>query len=130
MFNVLQGNVFETDQECVIVGLFDRPEKFAGKLTSLDELFAGELSELVKSGDISAKRKEVSLIHGLGKSRVKRLLFVGLGKEKELNYSELKLVLGTVSKKLTSMRIESFAVMLDRKSTRLNSSHVKISYAV
>lgn len=113
MFNVLQGNVFETDQECVIVGLFDRPEKFAGKLTSLDELFAGELSELVKSGDISAKRKEVSLIHGLGKSRVKRLLFVGLGKEKELNYSELKLVLGTVSKKLTSMRIESFAVMLD-----------------
>ena len=82
MFKVINTNPFASNQECMFIGLFDQPEKFSGMLQELDENFGNELTELVKTGDISAKSKEVSVIHGLGRSGIKRLIFIGLGKEK------------------------------------------------
>ena len=57
MFTVKKELPFTTAQECLLIGLFDKPAKFEGKLSSLDEAFLGGLTELVKNGDISAKEK-------------------------------------------------------------------------
>ena len=113
MFNVFDSNPFESDQACMLVGLFDQPEKFAGMLKQLDEHFSGELTKLVKSGDISARPKAVSVIHSLGKSNVKRFVFVGLGREKELSFDTLREAFGRASQEAKKLKVDSLSIAMD-----------------
>ncbi|MBS4222882.1 leucyl aminopeptidase [Lederbergia citrea] len=113
MFKVINANPFESNQECMLIGLFEQPEKFTGQLLELDDRFGGELTELVKSGDISAKSKSISVIHGLGKSGIKRFVFIGLGREKDLTFDALREAFGRVCKKLDDFRIRTLSTALD-----------------
>ncbi|WP_144461505.1 leucyl aminopeptidase [Siminovitchia fortis] len=113
MFHISNGNPYESEQECMLVGLLDQPEKFSGKLQRLDEAFGGKLTELVKTGDISAKYKSVAVIHSLGNTPVKRFIFIGLGRKKKLTVARLREAAGKASKKLKDLRVESFSIALD-----------------
>lgn len=128
MFSVKKGNPFATKHEGLIIGLFDKPNKFEeGHLLVLDQAFEGRLTELVKSGDISAKKKKVSKIHTLGKTGTKRLYFAGLGKEKELTFDSLREIFGAVFKQIKEAKHEEAAVYLDsfisEKIAALDVSH-------
>lgn len=94
MFEVKNEIDFSAADEGLIIGLFDKTEKFSGILEKLDEKFDGQLTELVKAGDISAKFKIISKVHSFGKITAKRIWFVGLGKEKEFNFEKLSEALG------------------------------------
>ncbi|MBD8007519.1 leucyl aminopeptidase [Bacillus norwichensis] len=113
MFYISHGNPFESDQECMLIGLLDQPKKFTAGLQQLDHAFQGKLTELVKTGDISAKYKSVTVLHSLGNTPVKRFIFIGLGKEKELTVERLREVVGKASKKLRDLRVKSFSIALD-----------------
>lgn len=113
MFNVKNENPFQSTEECMLIGLYDKAEKFSGGLATLDEMFAGDLTELVKSGDISAKYKSVSVIHSLGRTSIKRLVFVGLGKVKDCTIQNVKNAIGEASKKISSMRLKQISIALD-----------------
>ncbi|WP_319922079.1 leucyl aminopeptidase [Neobacillus dielmonensis] len=99
--------------EGLIIGLFDKPEKFSGPLAKLDESFDGQLTQLVKSGDVSAKLKRISKVHSLGKIGSKRIWFVGLGKEKELTFDQLRNAFGKVFKEVNRSKLNEAAVYLD-----------------
>ncbi|MDX8346235.1 leucyl aminopeptidase [Rossellomorea sp. YZS02] len=111
-FSINQNEVTTASGECLIVGIYNQPT-FEGELKALDHTFEGYLTQLVKDGDISAKHKKVSKIHTFGKLEAKRVLFVGLGKQKELTFDRLKESLGTASKALKDMKVSSFSVSLD-----------------
>lgn len=113
MFSVLKHWEFVNEHEAIIIGLFDRPLKFEGQLAPLDQLFDGHLTELVKSGDISAKKKAISKVHTFGKLGTKRLIFVGLGKEKDLDFSSLREVLGKAFKEVKATKLTEVAILLD-----------------
>jgi leucyl aminopeptidase len=127
MFQVKNGIDFNVVSECMIVGLYDKPSKFSGELSTLDELFEGQLTELVKSGDISAKKKVISKIHTFGKIGTKRLFFVGLGKEKEIDFELLREAFGKVFKEVQGTRLEEVSVYLDtfmsEKVEALDAAH-------
>ncbi|WP_066065900.1 leucyl aminopeptidase [Neobacillus soli] len=113
MFHVKKELELAAEHEGLVIGLFDKPEKFAGKLTMLDESFDGQLTELVKSGDISGKLKSINKVHSFGKIGAKRIWFVGLGKEKELNFDKLKEVFGKLFKEVKASKLEETAFYLD-----------------
>ena len=113
MFSVKKENPLEKAHESLIIGLFDQSVKFTGKLSLIDEAFEGGLTELVKSGDISAKKKVVSKIHTFGKIASKRLYFVGLGKEKEFSFEGLREAFGAVFKTIKEDKLEETAIYLD-----------------
>ncbi|MBS4208544.1 leucyl aminopeptidase [Bacillus sp. FJAT-50079] len=113
MFKVIHNDPFSSHQECMLIGLFDKPEKFTGILEPLDGLFQGELTELVKSGDVSAKLKSVSVVHSLGRANMKRLIFIGLGKEKELTFDQLREAFGIAFKKTKAIKVKSISVAFD-----------------
>ena len=106
---------FQNNHESIIVGLFDKSIKLEGKLQTLDELFDGELTNLVKDGDISAKKKSITVVHTFGKIGTKRIVFVGLGKEKELSFDELKEIFGATFKRITSEKWVETAMLIQRK---------------
>jgi len=113
MFEIKQEISFSEIHETLIIGLFDHPIKFAGQLAKLDDLFDGYLSHLVVSGDISAKKKEISKIPTFGKVGAKRLVFVGLGKKESLTLELLKEALGKAFKQIGKAKITETAIYLD-----------------
>ncbi|MFT8320070.1 MAG: leucyl aminopeptidase [Bacillus sp. (in: firmicutes)] len=113
MFNYKSEWEFSNQQESIIIGLFDKSIKFEGKLAQLDELFQGELTNLVKSGDISAKKKKLAKIHTFGKVGAKRIIFVGLGREKELTFDEVKEIFGGVFKEFKKEKWTDTSIYLD-----------------
>jgi leucyl aminopeptidase len=113
MFEVKNEIDFSAAHEGLIIGLFDKPEKFSGILEKLDEKFDGQLTELVKAGDISAKFKNISKVHSFGKIAAKRIWFVGLGKEKEFNFEKLSEALGKAYKALRGSKLQECGVLLD-----------------
>ncbi|HJV32122.1 MAG TPA: leucyl aminopeptidase, partial [Bacillales bacterium] len=116
MFHVKDDFQFSEVHEGLVIGLFDKPDKFEGKLAALDQVFEGQLTELLKSGDLSAKFKKINKIHTLGKIGAKRIWFVGLGKEKELTFDKLRDAFGKLFKELTASVQES-AILLDTFTT-------------
>lgn len=113
MFSYQKEWDFQNNHENIIIGLFDKSIKLEGKLQLLDEQFEGELTSLVKDGDISAKKKAITVIHTFGKIGAKRIIFVGLGKEKELTFDELKAIFGATFKRITSEKWVETAIYLD-----------------
>lgn len=113
MFEVKKDFELANVHEGLVIGLLDKPEKFAGNLRKLDAEFNGQLTELVKSGDISAKLKSISKVHTFGKIGSKRIWFVGLGKEKELTFEKLKEAFGKLFKNVTASKLEETAIYLD-----------------
>ncbi|KAA9019951.1 leucyl aminopeptidase [Niallia endozanthoxylica] len=113
MFTVQKEKPFLKAHESLIIGLFDQPLKFAGSLTVVDEAFSGELTELVKSGDISARERKISKIHTFGRLAAKRMYFVGLGKEKEFSFEKAREAFGSVFKNIKEDKRGETAVYLD-----------------
>ncbi|WP_342042568.1 leucyl aminopeptidase [Bacillus sp. OTU2372] len=113
MFHVKKELDLTAGHEGWVVGLFERPEKFTGVLAGLDEKFDGQLTELVKSGDLSAKLKSITKVHTFGKIGAKRIYFVGLGKEKDLSFDKLRVAFGKIFKQLKLNKHVETAVYLD-----------------
>ncbi|MBK5518448.1 M17 family peptidase N-terminal domain-containing protein [Pseudomonas sp. TH10] len=57
---------------------------------------------------MSFKKKSVVKIHTLGKLGVKRLIFVGLGKDKELTLETLREALGKSCKTIAKSKLRRF----------------------
>ena len=117
MFNVKKELELTTEHEGLVIGLFDKPEKFTGVLALLDDAFNGQLRELIKSSDISAKFKRINKVHSLGKIGSKRIWFVGLGKEKEFTFDKLKSAFGSLFKEVKTNKLEEAAFYLDSFTT-------------
>nr|WP_263325016.1 leucyl aminopeptidase [Neobacillus sp. Marseille-Q6967] len=117
MFSVKNEIDYAAAHEGLIVGVFEKPEKFSGVLSKLDDQFDCQLTELVKSGDISAKFKSVNKIHSFGKVSVKRIWFVGLGKEKDFTFEKLSAALGKVFKAINASKLKETALLLDSFTT-------------
>jgi len=113
MFELGKGDPLECREDCLVIGLQQVPKKFGGLLEKLDNRFDGELTELVKSGDLSAHAGSLSVIHTLGKLPVKRLLFIGLGNPKKIRKEHLKRMFGKAVKHILKMRWATAAVFLD-----------------
>lgn len=117
MFSVQIDWNYSLEQESLIIGLFDKPAKFEGALAELDQLLDGHLTQLVKSGDISAKRKAVSKVHTFGKVGAKRLVFVGLGKESDLQFEILKEAFGKAFKTVQTNKLQETSILLQSFTT-------------
>jgi leucyl aminopeptidase len=113
MFDVKKELDLKEEHEGLIIGVFDKPEKFSGALAKLDAAFAGQLTELVKAGDISAKLKMIHKVHSFGKIGSKRIWFVGLGKEKGLSFDQLKNAFGKLFIEIKANKLSEAAVYLD-----------------
>ncbi|MCH1625519.1 leucyl aminopeptidase [Fredinandcohnia quinoae] len=113
MFTVKNEVDVKQAHEALIVGLFSKTQKVTGFTSELDSLLDGQVTELLKDGDISAKYKSISKVHTLGKSATKRIFFIGLGKEEELTFESLREALGKAVKTASNGKVESLAITLD-----------------
>ncbi|WP_449537423.1 leucyl aminopeptidase [Ferdinandcohnia sp. Marseille-Q9671] len=113
MFIVKNNAIVNETQEALLIGLFAKNQKTTGLTNELDTILNGQITELLKEGDISTKENKVSKVHTLGKIPVKRLYFVGLGREDKLSFESLREALGKAIKSIADAKVESFSIGLD-----------------
>ncbi|WP_147535317.1 leucyl aminopeptidase [Bacillus marasmi] len=113
MFQIKTNWDLQASHAGLIIGVYDRPAKLEGFLAEVDQAFDGHLTELFKNNEISGKRKEITVIHTLGKFNIKKLIFVGLGKEKQSNFENIREVFGHAFKMLQKQKYTELAVALD-----------------
>ena len=100
MFKVYHENPCRIQMPVLVTGAFNHPVTLAEILSDADRIMNGKLQELAKKGDISARKKKVSTLHTLGFIPPERLVFIGLGKQKELTFEELKEAFGKMFQKV------------------------------
>ncbi|WP_077619228.1 leucyl aminopeptidase [Bacillus sinesaloumensis] len=113
MFTVKNEVQLQESSEALLIGLFARNQKITGLTQELDSLLDGQITELLKEGDISTKHNTVSKVHTLGRAPIKRVYFVGLGKEENLSFESLREALGKAVKTISESKVGSFALGLD-----------------
>ncbi len=103
----------DTEHECLIIGMYDRTIERKGLFHACDSSMGGELGNLLKSGDIRTGKKEVTVIHTLGRIKTKRIVFIGLGKENQLTEELLKESLGKAYRQARELGVSEIAIDFD-----------------
>lgn len=99
--------------EALVIGLFNKNKQLEGIAAEIDKHLDGQITQLLKDGDLSTKKKMITKIHTLGKLPIKRLYFVGLGKEEEFTFERSREIFGRLFKQLQEARLESVTIALD-----------------
>ncbi|UTL71900.1 leucyl aminopeptidase [Bacillus halotolerans] len=98
--------------ETLVVGLFQKSQ-LTGKAKEIDEKLEGHLTQLLKDGDVSAKRNQVSKVFPPSSAGMKRIYFVGLGREANYSFEEAKESFAHVFQAIHKDRKQEAAVLLD-----------------
>jgi leucyl aminopeptidase len=103
----------EVETECLVVVALDKGEKDKPQVSieSSDAAVKNAAAEVIASGELTAKSFEVTLLHGPGKLKAKRLLILGGGKVKTFSAFDLRRIAGAAVRTLKSRGLRSFAIV-------------------
>jgi leucyl aminopeptidase len=77
---------------------------------ALDAQLGGQLAKLIQRGEFEGKLGEVLLVHTQGKTKAKRLLLAGLGKE--LRLDAFRQAMGSAVKRVRQTKVRTYAAVL------------------
>ncbi|MFS0780337.1 leucyl aminopeptidase [Bacillus sp. 1P06AnD] len=112
MVTLQQWNA-DAEIECLVVGVHYPGFMLKGAAATCDDALEGKIAELISSNDISPQKKHITVIHTLGKLKTKRLLFVGLGREKRVSEEDWKEGMAKAFRKIKEMRLKAASIDLD-----------------
>ena len=90
----------ETD--ALVTYLFEDNAPIQGRIAELDKLAGGLLGRLAKSGELTGKNLEFTLVHAPAGLKAARLVLVGAGKREQANHATLRKVAGAAVRYLKS----------------------------
>jgi leucyl aminopeptidase len=109
----LETKPFATiETEALVSYLFEEPDPIQGRVLELDQFTDGLLRQLAKSGEITGKPMEMTLIHAPRGLKAMRLLLVGAGKREKFDAAALRKMAGAALRYLKSKSIRQFAFLL------------------
>jgi len=122
------GDAAKRATECAIVGLYTNGAFDAGA-GEIDEGSGGLLGKLKKSGDISGKPGQASLIPAPAKVKCKRVLVVGLGKKSEFGVRQYRKALDAAFGALSSTGVTEAVSYLHRDKVADTDAYYLARYA-
>jgi len=96
------------ETEALVTYIFDDSDGPQGRAAELDKLTGGLLSRLNKSGELTGKSLETTLVHAPSGLKAARLLLVGAGKRDQFNTAALRKVAGVALRYLKTRSVHSF----------------------
>jgi leucyl aminopeptidase len=106
------GGISKTKADAILLSVFEGVEKLSGDLVSVDKALDGEVTKLIKQGEIKGKLGEVTIIHSLGKIPDDRVVIVGLGKSKELTQDKIRIAVADTCRVLRKKGAKHIATTL------------------
>ena len=91
-FNVKSGSPEKQRTACVVVGVFE-PRRLSPSAQKLDDTTDGYISSLIRRGDLEGKPGQSLLLHNVPNTLCDRILLVGCGRERDLNFSQYRKIM-------------------------------------
>jgi leucyl aminopeptidase len=110
---VKKGKLVDTKSQAIILPLFEESKKLTGIALEIDKISGGLISDIISNGDFEAKPSQVSVLYTGGKLPSKRIVLVGLGKQKEINLEKLRSAFASVMRYLRGMNIREAAASIN-----------------
>jgi len=96
------------DTEALVTYVFEEADPVQGRIAEIDQAMNGLLSKLSKSGELTGKALEFTLVHGPSGVKAARLLLVGAGKREQYNGAILRKVAGAALRYLKARSVKHF----------------------
>src|SRR5580700_1499657 len=100
----------ETD--ALVSYVFEEIDPVQGRIAEIDQAAAGLLRKLAKSGELTGKTLEFTLIHATAGLKAARLLLVGAGKREQFNGATLRKIVGAALRQLKSRSLKNLAFLV------------------
>jgi len=96
----------ETD--ALVTYVFENGDVLQGRVAELDKLTGGLLGRLNKSGELTGKSLETTLLHAPAGLKAARLLLIGAGKRDPFNSATLRKITGVALRYLKARSVHNF----------------------
>jgi leucyl aminopeptidase len=100
------------DTEALVTYIFEETDPIQGRIAEIDQAAAGLLRKLAKSGELTGKTLEFTLVHAPAGLKAARVLLVGAGKREQLNAATLRKIAGAALRYLKSRSVKNFAYLV------------------
>src|SRR2546425_1667701 len=101
------------DTEALVSYLFEETDPIQGRIAEIDQAAAGLLHKLAKSGELTGKMLEFTLVHTPAGLKAARLLLVGAGKREQWNSAAgLRKIARAALRDLKARSVKSFALLV------------------
>jgi leucyl aminopeptidase len=100
------------ETEALVSYVFEETEPVQGRIAELDQAAGGLLRKLAKSGELTGKSLEFTLVHAPASLKAARLLLVGAGKREQWNSAMLRKIAGAALRYLKSRSVKNLALLV------------------
>jgi leucyl aminopeptidase len=112
------------DTEALVTYLFEEADPVQGRIAELDQAANGLLGKLCKSGEVTGKVLEFTLVHAPSGLKAARLLLVGAGKREQFNSATLRKVAGAALRYLKARSIKHIGFLVRENEATEESAQV------
>jgi leucyl aminopeptidase len=105
-----QYNGLET--EALVSYVFEEADPVQGRILEIDQAANGLLRNLAKSGELTGKPLEMTLIHAPAGLKAARLLLVGAGKREQFTSATLRKIAGAALRYLKARSVKQVAFLV------------------
>ena len=100
------------ETEALVSYVFEETDPVQGRISEIDKLAGGLPGKLAKSGELTGKTLEFTLIHAPAGLKAARLLLVGAGKKEQFNSATLRRIAGAALRYLKSRSVKNLALLV------------------
>jgi len=100
------------ETEALVSYVFEATDPVQGRVAEIDQSGGGLLRRLAKSGELTGKMLEFTLVHAPAGLQAARLLLVGAGKREQWDSAILRKVAGAALRYLKSRSVRNFAMLV------------------
>src|SRR5437899_4567288 len=100
------------DAEAVVSYVFEETDPIQGRIAEIDQAAAGLLRKLAKSGELTGKMLEFTLVHAPAGLKAARLLLVGAGKREQWSSAALRKIAGASLRFLKVRSVKNFTLLV------------------
>jgi len=112
------------ETEALVSYVFEESDPVQGRVAEIDHLGGGLLRRLAKSGELTGKMLEFTLLHAPAGLKAARLLFVGAGKREPWDSATLRKLAGAALRYLKSRSVRNFAMLVREGQATEESAQV------
>src|SRR6266581_2255587 len=112
------------ETEALVSYVFEESDPVQGRVAEIDHLGGGLLRRLAKSGELTGKMLEFTLLHAPAGLKAARLLLVGAGKRAPWDSATLRKLAGAALRYLKSRSVRNFAMLVREGQATEESAQV------
>jgi leucyl aminopeptidase len=102
--------------EIMVLSTFEGEKKLKGKTAEIDKKLNGTISQAIREGDFKGKFRETLILPTQKRISPKRLMLIGLGKEKEFSLERLRQTFGTIARTAKKKELITCTALLHGKN--------------